>query len=112
MRIYHNPRCSKSRQTLDLLEAHGEAPAIVEYLRSPLTEYQLREVLALLNVTAHDIVRTGEPEYQQLALSPDSTENEIIAAIAKYPKLMQRPIVIKDGKAVIGRPPKNVLELL
>lgn len=110
--IYHNPSCSKSCQTLQLLTARGETPTVVEYLKEPLNEQHVKELLALLKVDAHEVVRTGEPEYQQLALSTDSTQDEIIAAIVQYPNLMQRPIVVKDGKAIIGRPPENVLDLL
>jgi len=111
MLIYHNPKCSKSRQTLQLLEDRGETPTVVEYLKEPLGEEQIREVLALLQLTAHEIVRTGEQEYKELALSPNSSDDEIIAAIARHPRLLQQPIVVKDRKAVIGRPPENVFDL-
>ena len=110
--MYHNPSCSKSCQTLQLLTARGETPTVVEYLEEPLNEQQLKKLLTMLGMTAHGIVRTGEPEYQQLALSTDSTQDEIITAIVQYPNLMQRPIVVKNGKAIIGRPPENVLDLL
>ena len=111
MRIYHNPRCSKSRQSLTLLEERGESPTVVEYLKEPLDEMQLRELVAALGLTAHDIVRVEEPEYKTCGLSSESTEDEIIEAVSRHPRLLQRPIVVKDGKAVIGRPPENVLEL-
>jgi arsenate reductase len=106
--IYHNPKCSKSRQTLQLLNDRGETPTVIEYLKEPLSEQRLKEMLEQLG---QDILRTGEPEYQQLALSQDSTHDEILVAIAQHPKLLQRPIVVKNGKAIIGRPPEQVLDL-
>ncbi len=110
--IYHNPRCSKSCETLNLLESQGETPIVVEYLRDPLNEVQLQELLSLLGVPAHEIVRSGEKEYQELGLSKDSIDSEIVAAIARYPNLMQRPIVVKDSKAAIGRPIEKIRALL
>ncbi len=110
--IYHNPRCSKSREALQRLESRGESPVIVEYLKEPLNVAQLRDLLACLGVSAHEIVRSGEDAYKALGLSKDSPQDEIIAAIAQHPNLMQRPIVACGSKAVIGRPPENVLVLL
>ena len=112
MIIYHNPRCSKSRQSLALLRENGMEPEVIEYLKTPLDEVVLRDVIAKLGLKAHEVVRTKEEPYQQLALSPDSSEKEVIAAIVKYPILMERPIVMKGDSAVIGRPPENVYELL
>ena len=111
MIIYHNPRCSKSRQSLALLRENGVEPEVIEYLKTQLDEVALREVIAKLGLKAHDVVRTKEEPYQQLALSLDSSEEELIAAIVKYPILMERPIVVKGDSAVIGRPPENVQEL-
>ena len=112
MIIYHNPRCSKSRQSLALLRENGEEPEVIEYLKTPLDEVALRDLFAKLGLEAHEVVRTKEEPYEQLALSPDSSEEEVIAAIVKYPILMERPIVVKGTSAVIGRPPENVHELL
>ena len=112
MIIYHNPRCSKSRQSLALLRENGEEPEVIEYLKTPLAEVALRDLFAKLGLEAHEVVRTKEEPYEQLALSPDSSEEELVAAIVKYPILMERPIVMKGGSAVIGRPPENVQELL
>ena len=112
MIIYHNPRCSKSRQSLALLRENGVEPEVIEYLKTPLDEVALRDVFVKLGLKAHEVVRTKEEPYEQLALSPDSSEKEVIAAIVKYPILMERPIVMKGDSAVIGRPPENVCELL
>ena len=112
MIIYHNPRCSKSRQTLQLCEEAGSEVAVVEYLKTPLDEVALKDLLKKLDKAAHEVVRTKEEVYSQLNLSSDSTEEEIVAAIIKYPVLLERPIVVKDDKAVIGRPPENVKALL
>jgi len=112
MVIYHNPRCSKSRQTLQLCEEAGVDLDVVEYLETPPDEVALIGLLKKLGIKAHEIVRTKEEVYSQLELSADSSEEEIIAAIIKYPVLLERPIVVKDDKAVIGRPPENVKALL
>ena len=85
MIIYHNPRCSKSRQSLALLRENGMEPEVIEYLKTPLDEVVLRDVIAKLGLKAHEVLRTKEEPYQQLALSPDSSEEELIAAIVKYP---------------------------
>ena len=112
MVIYHNPRCSKSRQTLQLCEEAGVELEVVEYLKTPLDEVALKGLLNKLDKQAREVVRTKEEVYSQLGLSADSSEEEIIAAIIKYPVLLERPIVMKDDKAVIGRPPENVKALL
>ena len=112
MVIYHNPGCSKSRQTLQLCEEAGSEIEVVEYLKTPLDEVILRDLLNKLDKSVHEVVRTKEEVYSQLNLSSESTEEEIIAAIIKYPVLLERPIVVKDDKAVIGRPPENVKALL
>jgi len=112
MIVYHNPRCSKSRQTLQLCEEAGSEVEIIEYLKTPLDEVILKDLLKKLDKPAHEVVRTKEEVYEQLNLSSDSTEEEIIAAIIKYPVLLERPIVVKDDRAVIGRPPENVKVLL
>lgn len=112
MIIYHNPRCSKSRQSLALLRENGMEPEVIEYLKTPLDEVGLRDVIAKLGLKVHEVMRVKEEPYQQLGLSPDSSEEDLIAAIVKYPTLMERPIVVKGDSAVIGRPPENVCGLL
>ena len=112
MVIYHNPRCSKSRQALQLCEEAGVDLEVVEYLKTPPDEVALTGLLKKLGLKAYQVVRIKEEVYSQLELSADSSEEEIIAAIIKYPVLLERPIVVKDDKAVIGRPPENVKALL
>ena len=112
MIIHHNPRCSKSRQALALLKANGVEPEVVEYLKTPLDEAALRGLLTKLGLKAHDIIRTKEDEYKQLGLSPDTPEEEILTAIVQHPILLERPIIVKGNRAIIGRPPENVRELL
>ena len=108
MKIYHNPRCSKSRQALQLCEEAGSEIEVIEYLKTPFDEGVLHDLLKKLGKKANEIVRTKEEVYSQLNLSADSTEEEIIAAIIKYPVLLERPIVVKGNRAVIGRPPENI----
>lgn len=111
--IYHNPRCSKSRQTLALLEERGVEPRVVEYLKTPPAAEELREILGMLGVGPADLLRTGESEYRELGLDEaDVTDARRIEAMITHPKLMQRPIVVCGGEARIGRPPEQVLEIL
>lgn len=110
--IYHNPRCSKSRNTLTLLQEHGVEPEVVLYLETNPNEAQIRMLLDKLGMTAIELVRRGEEEYKALKLSNQSSEAEFIAAMAAHPRLIERPIVVRDDRAVLGRPPENVLELL
>ncbi|POM10537.1 arsenate reductase (glutaredoxin) [Pseudomonas sp. WP001] len=111
--LYHNPRCSKSRGALELLEARGLTPTVVRYLETPLNAAQLQALLAKLGLSARQLLRTGEDEYKSLNLADASlSEAQLIAAIAAHPKLMERPILETADKAIIGRPPKNVLEIL
>ena len=111
--LYHNPRCSKSRGALELLEARGLTPNLVRYLETPLNAAQIKALLGKLGISARQLLRTGEDEYKLLQLADDSlSEAQLIAAIAEHPKLMERPILEADDKAVIGRPPENILELL
>ena len=94
-----------------MLKSHGADPTIIEYLNEPPTEQDLRALLALLHVGAHDIVRPGEPEYEAMGLTPNTPDDTIIAAIVRHPNLLQRPIVVTSDKAVIGRPPTKILDL-
>lgn len=111
--IYHNPRCSKSRQTLALIEEKGVTPNIIKYLDQGPDAETLAKIIQQLGLnSAHDLLRTKEEEYQAAGLSPESDDATVIAAMVKYPRLIERPIVVKGNKAVIGRPPESVLELL
>jgi len=111
--LYHNPRCSKSRGALELLEARGLTPTVVRYLETPLNAAQIQALLGKLGLSAGQLLRTGEDEYKSLNLSDASlSETQLIDAIAAHPKLMERPILETADKAVIGRPPENVLEIL
>ena len=110
--IYHNPACSKSRETLQLLESHQCAPEIIEYLEDPPAPAELKRIIGLLGVSARDLLRTTEAVYREAELDDDSlSDDEIIEAICEYPALLQRPIVVSGNKAVIGRPPTRVHEL-
>lgn len=111
--IYHNPRCSKSRQTLALLEEQGVAPEIVQYLDTPPDASTLRDLLSKLGLGARQLLRTGEDAYKELNLADTSlSDDALIEAMVANPKLIERPIVVKGSKAVLGRPPENVLELI
>ena len=111
--IYHNPRCSKSRQTLQLLEDNGKTPNIRLYLEAPPSEGELKDILKALNTSARGLLRKGEDEYKALNLSDESlSEDELIKAMHSYPRLIERPIVLANEQAVIGRPPENVLNII
>lgn len=111
--IFHNPRCSKSRQTLALLEEHGVEPAIVKYLETPPSADELKAVLRKLGISARELLRTKEAEYKEAGLdNQDLSEDDVIAKMIEFPKLIERPIVIKGDAARIGRPPESVLEIL
>ncbi len=110
--IYHNPRCSKSRQTLALLQARGIEPTIVEYLETPPSPVAIERLLSALDISAHALVRTKEAPYAELGLGPASTDAKLIEAMASHPILIERPIVVVGERAALGRPPENVLELL
>jgi arsenate reductase len=111
--LYHNPRCSKSRGALELLEARGLAPTIVRYLATPPDAAQLRDLLSKLGISPRQLLRTGEDEYKALNLADQALSDEqLIATMAANPKLIERPILIAGDKAVIGRPPEKVLEIL
>lgn len=113
MTLYHNPRCSKSRNALQLLEERGLSPTIVRYLETPLSAAQLQELLAKLGIAPRQLLRSGEDEYKSLGLSdPQLTDAQLIEAMASQPKLIERPILVVGDKAVIGRPPENILEIL
>jgi len=111
--LYHNPRCSKSRGALELLEARGLTPTIIRYLETPPDAAQLRDLLGKLGIGARELLRTGEEEYKALNLADTGlSDAQLIAAMAAHPKLIERPILVVGDKAVIGRPPESVLEIL
>lgn len=112
MKIYHNPRCSKSRQTLQLIKDANAEVEIVEYLNDIPTKEELKDILNKLNLNAVDILRKGEAAYKENFKGKELSNDEWIDAMIQYPKLIERPIVVKDNKAVLGRPPENVLDLL
>jgi len=113
IRIYHNPRCSKSRQTLALLEERGIAPEIIQYLDHPPDAKTLKDILKQLDLTAREIIRTGESDYKESKDKLDTMdESSLIDWIIKHPKVIQRPIVESPAGARIGRPPESVLEIL
>lgn len=112
-RIYHNPRCSKSRETLALLQARGIEPEVLLYLETPPSVEELKELLARLGLSARQLLRTGEDEYKQLGLADTGLgEQALLEAMRAHPRLMQRPIVVAGARAAIGRPPEAVLEIL
>jgi arsenate reductase len=110
--IYHNPRCSKSRKTLELLRERGIEPNIVEYLKSPPDKAVLQRITKLLGLNAEEITRKGEDTFKQHFAGKALNEDQWLDALAKYPILIERPIVTRGDKAVLGRPPEHVLDLL
>ena len=111
--IYHNPRCSKSRQTLALLEERGISPRIVDYLKTPPSAAELKTILKKLGLRPRDLMRKGEPLYAELGLKDrDLDDDALIALMVANPILIERPIVLSGGKAAIGRPPESVLAIL
>ncbi|WP_286884631.1 arsenate reductase (glutaredoxin) [Pseudomonas sp. UBA7456] len=111
--LYHNPRCSKSRGALDLLEARGLAPTVVRYLETPPDVATLKALLDKLGMPPRQLLRTGEDDYAQLNLAdPTISDAQLIDAMATHPKLIERPILVAGDKAVIGRPPEKILEIL
>ena len=111
--IYHNPRCSKSRQTLALLEERGVSPRIVDYLKTPPSAAELSTILKMLGLRPRDLMREGEPRYAELGLKDRDLDDEaLIALMVANPILIERPIVVSGGKAALGRPPETVLKIL
>lgn len=113
IRILHNPRCSKSRQTLELLQQHGGTIEIQEYLQHPPSKADLEQILQMLNLSPIQLMRTDEAEFAELGLNRAGVSDaQLLDAMLTHPKLIQRPIVICNGKAAIGRPPEKVLAIL
>ncbi len=113
VKILHNPRCSKSRATLQLLEDNGIDPEIIFYLDTPPTHQQIKKILKLLKLRPRELMRSGQSEYQELGLNnEDLSDTALIAAMHQTPILIERPIVLANGKAAIGRPPESVMDIL
>ena len=111
--IYHNPQCTKSRQTLQLLRERGVNPKVVEYLKTPPSKTQLDKILKLLGIEPRALMRKQEAEYAEAHLdNPTLSRAQLIDAMIEHPRLIERPIVLANGKAAIGRPPENVLKIL
>ena len=113
IKIYHNPRWGKSRDSVRILEKRECDFEIIEYLKNTPTAKDIKQILSALNMDAKDIIRTNEKEYKDNSINKIKNENELINAIAHHPKILQRPIIISDeGKAVIGRPPENIFDII
>lgn len=112
IQIYHNPRCSKSRQTLALLEENGIQPEVVEYLKTPPTAEALQVILNKLGMRPMELMRKGEADFKAHVKGKDLDDDALIALMVEFPKLIERPIVINGDKAVLGRPPESVSEIL
>ena len=111
--IYHNPRCSKSRQTLALLQEKGVEPTVIEYLKDPPDQNTLARIVSMLDIEPIELIRKGEDEYKELGLADTKDDKKaLIKAMTDNPILIERPIVVVEGKARIGRPPENVMEIL
>ncbi len=110
--IWHNPKCSKSRQALSLLEEDGCEKEIVKYLETTPTKEEIKNILSMLGMTARELMRTKEDIYKELDLKNENDEEKLIDAMVANPKLIERPVIIKNGEAIIARPPEKVLELL
>ncbi|WP_213608463.1 arsenate reductase (glutaredoxin) [Pseudoalteromonas sp.] len=111
--IYHNPRCSKSRETLNLLQSKNIEPYVVEYLKTPLSHEQISTLVSQLGFdSVRSLMRTKEEQYKALNLKDENSESVLIDAMVNHPKLIERPIVVNNNKAALGRPPENVLSVL
>ncbi|WP_425075519.1 arsenate reductase (glutaredoxin) [Psychroserpens sp. S379A] len=110
--IYHNPRCSKSRQGLEILENSGKEFEVIKYLDEPISEEQLKKLIGMLGIQPIDLVRKNEAIWKSDFKGKELSDNEIISAMVKHPKLIERPIVVNNGNAVIGRPAENIKALI
>jgi len=111
--LYHNPRCSKSRATLQLLQSNGHEPTIIEYLTTPPTEQELAQIISMLGIGPRGLMRKKEEVFKTNALDdPELSDEQLIAAMVANPILIERPVVVTNGRAAIGRPPESVLEIL
>lgn len=112
MKIYHNPRCRKSREGLEILQKSGQPFEIVEYLNTPPIESELKDIISKLGIAPIELVRKNEAEWKENYKGKELSDEEVVKAMVTYPKLIERPIVIKGTKAVVGRPPENIKKLL
>ena len=113
VKIYHNPRCSKSRQALQIIKDHGIEPKVIEYLKEPLEKSELEKIAKSLGVRPKEFVRKNEAEFKDNNLAGKlEKDSDLFEAMEKFPKIMERPIIVSDLGAVIGRPPENVLKVL
>lgn len=110
--IYHNPRCRKSREGLEILENSGQEFTVVKYLDTPLSKEELKDIVAKLGIAPIDLVRKNETIWKEHYKGKDLTNDEVLLAMANNPKLIERPIVVRNDKAVVGRPPENIKNLL
>lgn len=112
MKIYHNNRCSKSRSALNIINENNKNVTVFEYLKTPISKSELKDLIKKLNMEAKDLIRKGEADFKDNFKGKTLSEDEWINAMIKYPKLMERPIFVNGDKAVIGRPPEKVLEII
>ena len=112
IQILHNSRCKKSRETLAIIEKNGSEIEIIDYLNNPVSKNALKNIIKKLDIKPIELIRKGEPIWKERFKDQDMNEEEIINCMIEYPKLIERPIVIKNNEAIIGRPPENVLKLL
>ena len=112
VQIWHNPRCSKSRNALNILKENKIEIEVIKYLENPRTKEEITDLLKMLGMSARELMRTKESIYKELDLKNENDEGKLIQAMVENPKLIERPIVIKDGKAVIGRPIENIMKLI
>lgn len=112
VKIYHNPRCSKSREGLKILEESGEDFQIVKYLNQPLEEHEIKDILKILNISAEELVRKNEKVWKENYKGKKLSEEKIIQIMQEHPKLIERPIVVHNDKAIIGRPPEKIKEIM
>lgn len=110
--VYHNPRCTKSRQALAYIDENGDKAEVIEYLKDLPTKQEMKDLLSKLGIKAEELIRKGEQEYKDHFKGKDLTEEEWIAAMIEYPKLIERPIIVYEDKAVIGRPANRIKELI
>lgn len=110
--LYHNPRCSKSREALEILNEKGEEVNVIHYLKTPPTTDELRNLISLLKIKPIELIRTQEAEWKENFKDKNLSDDEIIEAMIAFPKLIERPIVVKNSKAIIGRPPQKIIDIL
>ena len=112
MKVYYNPRCRTCRDSLGILNEHKQSFTVIDYLKNPITKRDLKKIIKLLGVSAHDLIRTKDKIYKDLYADKELSENQCVDLLIKHPTLMQRPIIVKNNQAIIGRPAVKVLDLL